>query len=75
VAPDVSTEELVGAAEVAEILGLSHAASVSTYLHRYPDFPAPIVNLKKSRVRLWLRPQVQAWNDGRRRQRGRPPKN
>jgi hypothetical protein len=59
--PEVSTEDLVGAVEVAELLGLSHASSVSTYLKRYPDFPAPVVELPKSRVRLWLRQDILGW--------------
>jgi predicted DNA-binding transcriptional regulator AlpA len=59
--PDVSTEDLVGAVEVAELLGLSHASSVSTYVKRYPDFPAPVVELPKSRVRLWLRQEILGW--------------
>lgn len=59
--PRVRTEDLVGAAEVAEILGLAQYNSVSTYLHRYRDFPRPVVDLQRSRVRLWLRPEVVAW--------------
>jgi glutathione-regulated potassium-efflux system ancillary protein KefG len=61
VSPRVRTEDLVGAAEVAELLGLSHPNSVTLYLRRYEDFPRPVVDLKRSRVRLWLRPQIVAW--------------
>jgi len=67
-APKVETEDLIGAAEVAKILGLAHHNSVTTYLHRYADFPRPIVDLSESRIRLWLRPDVVAWRDSRRRQ-------
>jgi len=61
VAPDVNTSDLIGAAEVAEIIGLSHATSVTTYLRRYPDFPQPVVDLSKSRVRLWRRQDIAEW--------------
>ena len=59
--PRVNTEDLIGATEVAGILGLAHHNSVSTYLRRYDDFPRPVVDLNKSRIRLWLRPDVEAW--------------
>jgi predicted DNA-binding transcriptional regulator AlpA len=73
-APKVDTEDLVGAAEVAEILGLSSANSVSTYRSRYADFPDPVVVLEKSRISLWLRQDVETWNAARSRRRGRPAK-
>ena len=60
-APRVNTEDLIGAAEVAAMLGLSHHNSVSTYMRRYSDFPRPVVDLSKSRVRLWLRQDITAW--------------
>jgi glutathione-regulated potassium-efflux system ancillary protein KefG len=60
-APKVNTEDLVGAAEVAELLGLAHYNSVTTYLHRYEDFPKPVVDLSRSRVRLWLRQDIEKW--------------
>jgi predicted DNA-binding transcriptional regulator AlpA len=63
--PKVNTEDLIGAAEVAEILGLAHHNSVSTYLHRYEDFPRPVVDLPKSRVRLWLRQDIDRWRKHR----------
>ncbi len=61
----MNTEDLVGAAEVAEILDLSHASSVSTYVKRYTSFPRPVVELPASRVRLWLRPDIERWRDAR----------
>ena len=64
--PKVNTEDLVGAAEVARILGLSHHNSVSTYLRRYDDFPKPVVDLSESRIRLWLRQDIEQWADSRR---------
>jgi predicted DNA-binding transcriptional regulator AlpA len=63
----VNTDDLIGAAEVAEILGLSHPNSVTTYLRRYPDFPSPVVDLPRSHARLWLRQDVIAWAESRRR--------
>lgn len=59
--PRVKTEDLIGAAEVADILGLAHHNSVTTYLRRYEDFPRPVVDLSRSRVRLWLRQDIERW--------------
>jgi len=39
-APMVNTEDLTDARGVAELLGLSHANSVSLYQRRYPDTEA-----------------------------------
>ena len=59
--PTVRTEDLTDARGVAEILGLSHPNSVHTYQHRYADMPQPLINLGRGRVRLWLRPEIEAW--------------
>lgn len=61
----VDPEDLIGAAEVQAILGLSHPSSVTTYLKRYPDFPKPVVDLSGSRVRLWQRQDIVKWHDDR----------
>lgn len=63
--PKVNTEDLIGAVEVARILGLSHYNSVTTYLRRYDDFPEPVVDLRESRVRLWLRQDIEQWKADR----------
>ena len=63
--PLVNTEELVSAADVAEMLGLSHYNSVTTYLKRYPDFPRPVVDRSRGRIRLWLRQDIRQWQRGR----------
>jgi predicted DNA-binding transcriptional regulator AlpA len=63
--PKVNTEDLISATEVAQILGLSHYNTVTTYLRRYDDFPRPVVDLSGGRIRLWLRPDVEAWRKGR----------
>jgi len=59
--PNVRTEDLIDAKEVADLLGLGHPNSVSTYLHRYPDMPRPVVDRGPNRARLWLRPEIEAW--------------
>jgi predicted DNA-binding transcriptional regulator AlpA len=57
----VNTEDLIDAHGVAELLGLSHPNSVSTYQRRYPDMPRPIVRLGNGKTLLWLRPDVERW--------------
>jgi glutathione-regulated potassium-efflux system ancillary protein KefG len=59
--PLVRTEDLIDAHGVAEILGLAHPNSVSTYLKRYPGMPRPAVDLGRGRPRLWLRPDIERW--------------
>lgn len=61
----LDSDDLVGAAEVAAILRLSHPSSVTTYLRRYADFPRPVVDLSSSRVRLWRRQDIEAWDTQR----------
>jgi glutathione-regulated potassium-efflux system ancillary protein KefG len=64
----INTEDLLDAQGVADLLGLSHANSVHTYLRRYPTMPRPVLDLGPGRPRLWLRPQVERWlieRDGR----------
>lgn len=62
---DVNTDDLIGAAEVQALLRLSHPSSVTTYLNRYDDFPQPVLDLSASRIRLWLRQDIEAWDRGR----------
>lgn len=57
----VRTEDLIDARTIATLLGLSHPNSVSTYLHRYPEMPRPVLDLGPGRPRLWLRPHIDAW--------------
>lgn len=54
-------EDLVDAAEVAELLGLRHRNSVSTYMRRYQDFPRPLVERGARRGRFWSRADVLLW--------------
>ncbi len=60
-APRINSEDLIDSQIVADILGLAHRNSVTTYLMRYPDMPRPVVELGRGRVRLWLRPDIEAW--------------
>jgi len=61
VAPRINSEDLIDSQTVAELLGLSHRNSVTTYLRRYADMPRPVVELGQGRVRLWLRSDIVAW--------------
>lgn len=63
--PLVRTEDLIDAHDVAEILGLSHPNSVTTYLRRYDDMPKPAVDRGKGRARLWVRQEIEAWAEER----------
>ncbi len=59
--PTVDTGDLLSASDVAELLGLSHYNSVTTYLPRYEDFPRPVIDRSNGRIRLWLRQDIVAW--------------
>jgi glutathione-regulated potassium-efflux system ancillary protein KefG len=63
--PLIRTEDLVDAQELAEMLGLAHPNSVSTYQHRYSDMPRPVLDLGRGRPKLWLRPIVLDWKSAR----------
>ena len=63
--PEVRTEDLIDAHEVAELLGLAHRNTVSSYQRRYPDMPRPVVDLGKGRPRLWLRQDILGWSKHR----------
>jgi AcrR family transcriptional regulator/predicted DNA-binding transcriptional regulator AlpA len=61
----VETEDLIDNHQLAEILGLKHVTSVSTYLDRYHDMPRPVVVCGKGRIRLWSRSAVVQWKTSR----------
>jgi predicted DNA-binding transcriptional regulator AlpA len=63
----IAVEQLVGAAEVAEILGVSRQRV--TQLTSRPDFPAPVAVLAMGKV--WTRDDVQTWADERDERLGR----
>ena len=71
----VDVDDLIDANEVAEILGLAHRNTVSEYQARYPEMPRPVLDRRKGRLKLWLRPEVDRWATGHRYRaaaRGRP---
>ena len=53
--------DLVDAVEVARMLGLSQRNSVSTYQHRYDDFPQPVIDRGPRKARFWNREDVIKW--------------
>lgn len=61
VSPRIRTEDLIDVYEVAELLGLTHRNSVTTYLNRYDDMPRPIIDFGGGKCRLWLRSEVREW--------------
>jgi glutathione-regulated potassium-efflux system ancillary protein KefG len=65
--PTVDTSDLIDARGVAELLGLSHPNSVSTYQHRYPGMPRPVVDLGEGRCKLWLEREIRDWQSKRER--------
>ena len=58
----LDSDDLVGAADVASILRLSHPSSVTTYRDRNGDFPNPVVDLSASRVRLRRRQGIERFD-------------
>jgi hypothetical protein len=55
----IRAEDLVGAGEIAERLGLASASLVHDWTRRYDDFPTPIARLKSGKIWLW--PEVKSW--------------
>jgi len=54
----VDPTTLVGAAEIAERLGIERR-SVHQLRHRHADFPAPVAVLRQAMIWSW--PEVEAW--------------
>jgi predicted DNA-binding transcriptional regulator AlpA len=61
----IDADDLVDSRGVADVIGLAQHQSVSVYRKRYPDFPAPVVDMGAGRCLLWLRRDVEAWAAGR----------
>jgi len=61
VSPEVHTEDLIDAREVADLLGLAHRNTVSVYQKRYPDMPRPVVERSGGKTMLWLRSEILKW--------------
>jgi len=59
--PRVTTEDLLDAQGVADVLGLSHRNTVFQYQRKYENMPRPVIDLGEGRVKLWLRPQIERW--------------
>lgn len=55
----VRIEHLVGAAEIAQRLGVKRRQVVHGWRNIYPDFPEPIAELAQTLVWSW--PDVEAW--------------
>jgi hypothetical protein len=66
----VDLDDLLGAVDVADALGLSSPNAVATYRQRYESFPEPIWASKGGRCQLWLRQDVEAWAKATGRARG-----
>lgn len=55
--------DLVGVAEIAEMLGVTRQR-VHAIVKTDPTFPEPVAVLSAGKV--WLRPDVEKWAEGRR---------
>lgn len=55
----VDVDHLVGAAEIAERMGLSHRENVHTFRRRYDDFPEPVARLRTAMVWDWR--DIERW--------------
>ena len=61
----VDLDDLIDVGEVAALLGLAHKNSVTTYLRRYADFPAPALEFAEGKCRAWVREDVERWHERR----------
>ena len=52
-------DQLVGAVEIAERLGVARPGVVHDWRRRHSDFPAPVTVI--SRVGIWYWPEVERW--------------
>ena len=55
----VDVDQLVGAAEIADRLGVSNSQVIHVWRGRHPDFPKPIMKLKTAMIWYW--PDVENW--------------
>ena len=55
----VYVDELVGAAEIADRLGLAQVQTVHSWRRRYSDFPEPVAQLGQALIWAW--PEIEAW--------------
>lgn len=68
----IDPTDLIDANDVAALLGLAHRQAVSTYRHRYPNFPEPV--FERSQCVLWLKGDIARWEASHRHKRGPLPK-
>ena len=61
----VDLDDLIDVGEVAELLGLAHKNSVTTYMRRYDDFPKPAIEFADGKCRAWVRDDVTVWRNER----------
>jgi predicted DNA-binding transcriptional regulator AlpA len=59
VARQVPVDQLVGANEIAERLGVGKSTVVHDWRRRHPEFPEPVAKLKTALVWDWA--EVEAW--------------
>lgn len=52
-------DQLVGTAEIAERLGVKRHQVVHDWRRRYPEFPEPVAQLR--RTLIWNWPDVERW--------------
>ena len=57
----IDVEDLIDAADVAELIGVAHRNTVSLYQKRYPDMPQPVVDLGRGRCKMWLKSEIASW--------------
>ena len=55
----VNVDDLVGAAEIADRLGIAYVETIHNWRRRYPDFPQPVAKLRQALIWSW--PDVEAW--------------
>lgn len=60
----VDLDDVIDVGEVAELLGLAHKNSVTTYMRRYDDFPKPAIEFADGKCRAWVRMDIEDWKRG-----------
>ena len=55
----VNADDLVGAAEIADRLGIAYVETIHNWRRRYADFPQPVAQLRQALIWSW--PDVEAW--------------
>jgi hypothetical protein len=61
----VDVDDLVGATEIADRLGLAQPQTVHLWRHRYDDFPRPVTHLRQGYLWCWSDVEVWARKTGR----------